>query len=117
MTTALAILGFVTVVAMIVLIMTKKLSPTVALIIIPIITGIIACFFMVTDPEKAPGVVDFAANLKKLGGFITGSKGIGSVAATGVMFIFSILSAHSRRFLRLTLPFVWAHRFRDFTGF
>lgn len=91
MTTALAILGFVTVVAMIALIMTKKLSPTVALIIIPIITGIIACFFMVTDPENAPGVVDFAANFKNLGKFITGSKGIGSVAATGVMFIFSIL--------------------------
>ena len=91
MTTALAILGFVTVVAMIALIMTKKLSPTVALIIIPIITGIIACFFMVTDPENAPGVVNFAANFKNLGKFITGSKGIGSVAATGVMFIFSIL--------------------------
>ena len=91
MTTALAILGFITVVAMIVLIMTKKLSPTVALIIIPIITGIIACFFIVTDPENAPGVVDFLANFKKLGGYITGSSGIGSVAATGVMFIFSIL--------------------------
>ena len=91
MTAALAILGFVTVVAMIVLIMTKKLSPTVALIIIPIITGIIACFFIVTDPEGAPGVVNFGANFKKLGGYITGSSGIGSVAATGVMFIFSIL--------------------------
>lgn len=91
MTTALAILGFVTVIAMVVLIMTKKLSPTVALIIIPIITGIIACFFIVTDPEGAPGVVDFWKNFKNLGGFITGSSGIGSVAATGVMFIFSIL--------------------------
>jgi len=91
MTTALAILGFITVVAMVVLIMTKKLSPTVALIIIPIITGIIACFFIVTDADAAPGVVDFWANFKKLGGYITGSSGIGSVAATGVMFIFSIL--------------------------
>jgi len=91
MTTALAILGFVTVVAMVALIMMKKLSPTVALIIIPIITGIIACFFIVTDPEAAPGVVDFWANFKALGGYITGSSGIGSVAATGVMFIFSIL--------------------------
>ena len=91
MTTALAVLGFITVVAMIALIMTKKLSPTVALIIIPIITGIIACFFIVTDPENAPGVVNFMANFKNLGKFITGSKGIGSVAATGVMFIFSIL--------------------------
>lgn len=91
MTTALAILGFVTVIAMVVLIMAKKLSPTVALIIIPIITGIIASFFIVTDPENAPGVVNVMANIKALGGYITGAKGIGSVAATGVMFIFSIL--------------------------
>ncbi len=87
----LAVLGFVTVIAMLVLIMTKKLSPTVALIAVPVVTGILACFFMVTDAEAAPGVVDFVANFKKLGGMITGSSGIGSVAATGVMFIFSIL--------------------------
>lgn len=37
------------------------------------------------------GVVDFITNFKSLGGMITGAKGIGSVAATGVMFIFSIL--------------------------
>ncbi len=91
MSTALAILGFVTVVAMLVLIMTKKLSPLVALIAVPVVTGIIACFFIVTDAEAAPGVVDFWANFKSLGGMITGSSGIGSVAATGVMFIFSIL--------------------------
>ena len=87
----LAALGFLTVIVMLVLIMTKKASPTVALIAVPFITGIIACGFMVTDPENAPGVVDFAANLKGLGGLITGASGIGSVAATGVMFIFSIL--------------------------
>ncbi|MBQ9046748.1 MAG: hypothetical protein IJ120_02500 [Solobacterium sp.] len=91
MTAVLAVLGFVTVAAMISLIMAKKLSPTVALIIIPIITGTIASFFIVTDPENAPGAVDFFANFKKLGGYITGASGIGSVAATGVMFIFSIL--------------------------
>ena len=91
MSTALAILGFVTVIVMLVLIMTKKASPLVALIVVPVVTGIIACFFMVTDPEGAPGVVNFVANFKSLGGMITGSKGIGSVAATGVMFIFSIL--------------------------
>ncbi len=91
MSTALAILGFVTVIVMLVLIMTKKASPLVALIAVPVVTGIIACFFMVTDPEGAPGVVNFVANFKSLGGMITGSKGIGSVAATGVMFIFSIL--------------------------
>jgi len=87
----LAALGFLTVILMLVLIMTKKASPLVALIAVPVITGIIACAFMVTDPEGAPGVVNFVANFKSLGGMITGSKGIGSVAATGVMFIFSIL--------------------------
>ena len=87
----LAVLGFLTVIIMLVLIMTKKASPLVALIVVPVVTGIISCFFFVTDPETAPGVVDFFANFKKLGGFITGSSGIGSVAATGVMFIFSIL--------------------------
>ena len=87
----LAALGFITVVLMLVLIMTKKLTPLVALIAVPVVTGIISCFFFVTDPENAPGVIDAAANFKKLGGFITGSSGIGSVAATGVMFIFSIL--------------------------
>ena len=87
----LAVLGFITVILMLVLIMTKKASPLVALIAVPIVTGIIACGFFVTDPENAPGVIDFMANFKSLGGMITGAKGIGSVAATGVMFIFSIL--------------------------
>lgn len=91
----LAILGFLTVVIMLVLIMTKKASPLVALIVVPVVTGIISCFFIAVVPEGAPegaqGVVDFVANFKSLGGMITGAKGIGSVAATGVMFIFSIL--------------------------
>ncbi len=95
MQTALAILGFVTVIVMLILIMTKKASPAVALIAVPFITGIIACFFMKVVPEGAPegteGVVDFFANLKSLGGMIAGKSGIGAVAATGVMFIFSIL--------------------------
>lgn len=91
----LALLGFLTVIVMLVLIMTKKVPPLVALIIVPIITGVIACFFVPVVPAGAPegtaGVVDFAASFKSLGGMITGSSGIGSVAATGVMFIFSIL--------------------------
>ena len=47
----LAFLGFLTVVLMLVLIMTKKASPLVALIAVPVVTGIISCFFFVTDPE------------------------------------------------------------------
>lgn len=93
--TPLAILGFLTVILMLVLIMTKKASPLVALIAVPMITGIIACFFIAVVPKDAPegaaGVINFFANFKSLGGMITGSQGIGSVAATGVMFIFSIL--------------------------
>ena len=91
MTAALATLGFITVVSMIALIMAKRLSPTVALLIIPMITGTVASFFIVTDPENAPGVVDFWTNFQRLGDYVTGSGGLGAVAGTGVMFIFSIL--------------------------
>ena len=87
----LAAIGFITVIAMLVLIMTKKLTPTVALILVPFIAGIIASFFIVTDPENAPGVVNALANIKSLGAYIVGDSGMKSVAATGVMFIFSVL--------------------------
>ena len=86
-----AALGFITVLTMLILIMTKKASPAVALIAVPFITGLISCAFIVTDAEAAPGVVNFGANVQKLGAMIAGASGIGSVAATGVMFIFSIL--------------------------
>lgn len=76
----LAILGFLTVIIMLALVMSKKSSPTIALIIVPVITGIIASFF--STGEGAYSVLN-------IGGFIT--SGIGTVAATGVMFIFSIL--------------------------
>ncbi len=87
----LAFLGFLTVALMLLLIITKRLTPTVALIAVPLVTGAAACAFLVTNPEAAPGQVDFWANIKSLGGMITGAGGIGSVAATGVMFLFSIL--------------------------
>ena len=87
----LAAIGFITVIAMLVLNMTKKLTPTVALILVPFIAGIIASFFIVTDPENAPGVVNALANIKSLGAYIVGDSGMKSVAATGVMFIFSVL--------------------------
>ena len=81
----LAFLGFLTVIGMLALVMTKKTSPTIALISTPIITGIIASFFI---PDKE-GVINAVKNMIGLGGLI--SSGIGTVAATGVMFIFSIL--------------------------
>ncbi len=81
----LTFLGFLTVAAMLALIMMKKLTPTVALIGLPLITGIVASFFF----ANKEGVVDPLANILSLGGMI--ASGIGSVAATGIMFIFSIL--------------------------
>ena len=88
----LAVLGFLTVIIMLVLIMTKKASPLVALISVPVVTGIIACFFMTGEDTAGMGTMErFTTNFKGLGEMITGSSGIGSVAATGVMFIFSIL--------------------------
>ena len=83
----LAILGFLTVILLLTAVMTKKMSPTGALITIPIVTGVIASFFIPSED----GAVHVVENIKALGGYITGSNGIGSVAATGVMFIFSIL--------------------------
>lgn len=76
----LAILGFLTVIVMLALVMSKKASPTVALISVPVVSGAIASFFS-TGEE--------AYNILGLGQFI--SSGISTVAATGVMFIFSIL--------------------------
>jgi CitMHS family citrate-Mg2+:H+ or citrate-Ca2+:H+ symporter len=81
----LAFLGFLTVIGMLVLVMTKKTTPTVALVATPLITGIVASFFIANE-EGAINVLD---NIIGLGKMISG--GIGTVAATGVMFIFSIL--------------------------
>lgn len=83
----LAILGFITVVALLAAVMSKKLSPTAALIAVPLVTGIIASFFIANEE----GSVLVWENIKALSGYITRAGGIGSVAATGVMFIFSIL--------------------------
>ncbi|ABW19345.1 CitMHS family transporter [Alkaliphilus oremlandii] len=76
----LAMLGFLTVIFMLALVMSKKASATVALIGVPVVIGAIASFF--STGEGAYNILD-------IGKFIT--SGIGTVAATGVMFIFSIL--------------------------
>jgi len=67
----LAILGLMTIAVMLFLVMTKKASPTVALILVPVVSAILAGF----------GLEIFE--------FIT--QGIVSIAPTGVMFIFAIL--------------------------
>ncbi|MBQ4505797.1 MAG: citrate transporter [Firmicutes bacterium] len=83
----LVILGFATVILLLAAVMSKKMSPTAALIAVPVVTGVIASFFI----EDGAGTVNVGANIKALSSYITGSGGMGSVAATGVMFIFSIL--------------------------
>lgn len=67
----LAFLGFLTIVLLLVLVMTKKTSPVVALIVVPIVTAYIGGF----GGEVAT--------------FIT--NGVKSISKTGVMFIFAIL--------------------------
>lgn len=67
----LALLGFLTVIVLLVVIMSKKMNPVVALIVIPIIFGLIG---------------GFGFELPK---FIL--EGIKSIAPTGTMFIFAIL--------------------------
>ncbi|WP_026477196.1 CitMHS family transporter [Alkaliphilus transvaalensis] len=67
----LALLGFITIIVLLALVMSKKASPVVVLIVVPIITGLIGGFG------------------KEVGTFIT--NGIRSIAPTGTMFIFAIL--------------------------
>ncbi|WPP50638.1 CitMHS family transporter [Catalinimonas niigatensis] len=67
----LAILGVTTIVALLFLVMTKKASAVVALILVPVITGAMA--------GLGVELVDFI------------TEGIKSIAPTGVMFIFAIL--------------------------
>jgi len=67
----LAFLGFITIAILLALVMTKRASVVVALIVVPIITALIGGFG--TD----------------IAGFMT--NGIRSIAPTGVMFIFAIL--------------------------
>jgi len=67
----LALLGFLTIVVLLALVMTKKASPVVALIIVPVISAIIGGFS------------------SELPTFMT--DGIKAIAPTGVMFIFAIL--------------------------
>lgn len=67
----LALLGFITIVVLLVLVMTKKASPVIALIVVPFVTAIIGGF----GGEVAKFMTD----------------GVRAIAPTGVMFIFAIL--------------------------
>ena len=67
----LAFLGFFTILLLLILIMSKKLSAVVALIVIPIVTGLIAGYNV--------ELIDFI------------TEGIQNISTTAVMFIFAIL--------------------------
>ena len=61
----LAILGFLTVIVMLVLIMTKKATPLVALVAVPVVAGVISSFFRLTKTteEGAEAVVNVMQNI------------------------------------------------------
>lgn len=50
----LTFLGFLTVALMLALILLKKLTPTVALIAVPLVTGIISCAFCDRSGRRTP---------------------------------------------------------------
>lgn len=103
----LAVLGFLTIFLVLALIMSKKSSTLIALIIIPSITGFITAFITskqaiidaaVAKAEEAgiafeEPTITFLMQLeqtfKSLSGWI--GSGLSSIVATGVMFIFAIL--------------------------
>lgn len=104
----LAVLGFVTIVVVLALIMSKKVSTLVALIFVPAITGFIAAWMAApaaiisaaqAAAEKAgtefvaPTITFGDQLVKALGTLSTDymGKGLSSIVATGVMFIFAIL--------------------------
>ena len=103
----LAFLGFLTIILVLALIMSKKSSTLIALIIIPAVTGFITAFVtsrqtiidaaMKKAEESGVAFVEptitFGQQLeqtfKSLSGWV--GSGLTSIAATGVMFIFAIL--------------------------
>ena len=113
----LALLGFITIILVLALIMSKKVSTLVALIFVPAITGFIAAFMsaptVIVDAAKAAAeaaaaeqgvefvestfvapTVTFGQQLLKAFSILSTDymgKGLTSIVATGVMFIFAIL--------------------------
>lgn len=67
----LAFLGLLTIILLLFLVITKKASPVIALILIPVVTGILA-----GKTTELPGLI---------------SEGLQIIAPTGVMFVFAIL--------------------------
>ena len=104
----LAAIGFITILLVLALIMSKKVSTLVALIFVPAVTGFIAAFLQAPEAivaaaqaaaEKAgtaytEPVITFGTRLTKALTMLSTDymgKGLSSIVATGVMFIFAIL--------------------------
>ena len=104
----LAALGFVTIILVLALIMSKKVSTLVALIFVPAVTGFIAAFMQApaalisaaqAAAEKAgtayvEPTITLSMRLTKALTMLSTDymgKGLSSIVATGVMFIFAIL--------------------------
>ena len=104
----LAALGFITIILVLALIMSKKVSTLVALIFVPAITGFIAAVMQApaaiikaaeAAAEKAgtayvEPTITFGMRLTKALTMLSADymgKGLSSIVATGVMFIFAIL--------------------------
>ncbi len=87
---ALAIIGFVTVLLSLILMLSKKLSPTATLIVVPSVMCIIAGLTGLLDLGEA---ISLKAVVGKLSSFTV--SGVGSVAATTVMFMFAMIFFNS----------------------
>ena len=92
----LAFLGFITIILVLGLIMSKKVSTLVALIFVPAITGFIAAIMAAPAALAEAGTENPGAGAIIVKAFSTLAKdymgaGLTSIVATGVMFIFAIL--------------------------
>lgn len=104
----LAVLGFITIILVLALIMSKKVSTLVALIFVPAVTGFIAAFMQAPDAiisaaktaAETAGTayveptITFGARLTQAFTMLSTNymgKGLSSIVSTGVMFIFAIL--------------------------
>lgn len=93
METLLAIIGFVALIAMVLLLILDKATPAMTFIIISSIVGFglvgLEALNIGAGIGKALGIKSGIFGLKELGDFV--KSGIGSVSATAALFIFSIL--------------------------
>ncbi len=127
----LATLGFITIFAVLALIMSKKLSTLLALVVVPAITGFITAYMQAPEiiikaaqqaAEKAgtvytEPVITFGMRLLKATNILSSNyfeKGLLTMTSTGVMFIFAILFFSTCSDAGVFDPFI--ERILKFTG-